>query len=125
MLLLSSALIFVAVGAVFLAFPQQYGQLLELSLPTAMARTDVRATYGGLELGLGVFLILCVVRREWTRAGLWALALATGGFAAGRIVGLAFERTISSVMAGFLALEIVVTLLAVFVLLAKKRAVGT
>jgi uncharacterized protein DUF4345 len=115
-LLFSSSLVFVGVGAGFLLIPARYAHILEISLPTAMARLDVRATYGGLELGVGIFLILCTVRRKWIRPGLWALALATGGFAAGRLVGLVAEGTISSFMLSFLVLELVVTLLAVFLL---------
>ena len=81
-----------------------------------MARTDVRATYGGLELGFGILLVLCALRREWIRPGLWALALSTGGFAIGRLTGLLVEGTINNFMLVFLVIEIVVTLLAVFVL---------
>ena len=119
-LLFASALIFIIVGAGFLVIPRPYADVLEISLPTAMARTDVRATYGGLELGFGIFLILCVVRREWIRPGLWALALATGGFATGRLIGFLAEGTISNFMLVFLALEVVVTLLAVVLLRRSK-----
>ena len=115
-LLFSCALVFIVVGAGFLLLPVQFGQVLEISLPTATARTDVRATYGGLELGLGIFLVLCALRREWIRPGLWALALSTGGFATGRLTALLFEGTISSFMLAFLVTEIVVTLIAVFLL---------
>jgi len=115
-LVFASALIFIIVGAGFLLIPRQYADVLEISLPTAMARTDVRATYGGLELGFGVFLILCVVRREWIRPGLWALALATGGFATGRLIGFVAEETINNFMLVFLALEVLVTLLALVLL---------
>lgn len=115
-LIFVSALIFVVVGAGFLFIPRQWAGILEISLPTAMARTDVRATYGGLELGFGIFLILCVVRREWIRPGLWALALTVGGFATGRLVGLVAEGTINNFMLFFLVLELAVALLAVFLL---------
>ena len=115
-LVFASALIFVVVGAGFLLIPRQLGGVLELSLPTAMARTDVRATYGGLELGFGIFLILCVVRREWIRPGLWALALTVGGFAIGRVVGFVAEGTINNFMLFFLVLELAVALLALFLL---------
>ncbi|HJZ81766.1 MAG TPA: DUF4345 domain-containing protein [Pyrinomonadaceae bacterium] len=120
-LLIGSAIIFVAVGAAFLLIPKQYAEVIEISLPTAMARTDVRATYGGLELGFGIFLILCVVRREWTRGGTWALLLATGGFATGRLFGLLFERTLHPLMLVFLLIELVVTSLGV---LALQRSEG-
>ena len=115
-LIFVSAVIFVVVGAGFLLFPKRYGDVLEISLPTAMARTDVRATYGGLELGFGIFLILCVARREWVRPGLWALALTVGGFAIGRLVGFVAEGTINNFMLFFLALELAVALLALFLL---------
>lgn len=115
-LIFASALIFVVVGAGFLLIPSQYANILEISLPTAMARTDVRATYGGLELGFGIFLILCGVRREWIRPGLWALALTVGGFATGRLVGLVAEGTINRFLLIFLVLELAVTLLAVVLL---------
>src|ERR1700754_7265 len=95
-LVLASALMFVLVGGAFLLVPRQYAGILEISLPTVMSRTDVRATYGGLELGFGIFLILCVVRREWIRPGLWALALTVGGFATGRLVGFVAEGTINN-----------------------------
>ena len=119
-LVFASALIFIVVGAGFLLIPRQYANILEISLPTAVARTDVRATYGGLELGFGIFLVLCVVRREWIRPGLWALALGTGGFATGRLVGLVAEGTINNFMLFFLMLELAVTLLAVFLLRRSK-----
>jgi uncharacterized membrane protein len=115
-LVFASALIFILVGAGFLFIPKQYAEVLEISLPTAMARTDVRATYGGLELGFGIFLVLCTVRREWIRPGLWALALTVGGFATGRIVGFVAEGTINRFMLFFLALELAVALLAVLFL---------
>jgi len=118
-LIFVSAVIFVVVGAGFLLIPKQFGDVLEISLPTAMARTDVRATYGGLELGLGIFLILCVVRSEWIRPGLWALALTVGGFAFGRVVGFVAEGTLNNFMLFFLALELAVALLALFLLRRK------
>lgn len=115
-LVFASALIFVVVGAGFLLIPKQFGDVLEISLPSAMARTDVRATYGGLELGFGIFLIVCVVRREWIRPGLWALALTVGGFATGRLIGFAAEGAINNFMLFFLVLELAVALLALFLL---------
>src|SRR3954451_15022321 len=115
-LLLASAAIFIGVGTVFLINPAPYAAVLEIAAPTAMARMDLRATYGGLELGFGIFLVICVLKRDWIRPGLVGLALATGGFACGRLVGLLAERTISGIMLTFLILEIVVTLAAMLAL---------
>jgi uncharacterized membrane protein len=120
-LIFVSAVIFIIVGAGFLLLPKQFAAVLQISLPTAMARTDVRATYGGLELGFGIFLLLCTVRREWVRAGLWALSLGVGGFAAGRLMGWVAEGSISNFMLFFLLLELAVAMLAAISL----RRVGT
>jgi hypothetical protein len=110
-LLIGSAIIFVLVGTAFLFVPQQYAAVLEISAATPLARTDLRATYGGLELGIGIFLVLCLVRRGWIEPGLWALALATGGFATGRVIGCALEGSVSPLMLGFLVVEVLVTFL--------------
>ena len=115
-LLLGSAIIFVLVGTAFLFAPRQYAAVLEISAVTPLARTDLRATYGGLELGVGIFLLLCLVRRSWIGPGLSALALATGGFATGRLIGFALERTLNPLMLGFLFIEIVVTVLSILCL---------
>jgi uncharacterized membrane protein len=120
-LVFASAVIFVVVGAGFLLVPKQCADILEISLPTSMARTDVRATYGGLELGFGIFLICCVVRHEWIRPGLWALAFTVGGFAAGRLAGFVAEGTINNFMLFFLVLELAVASLAVFLLRRPKN----
>ena len=122
-LLLASAAIFVGVGAIFLFFPANFAAVLEIGAPTAMARMDLRATYGGLELGFGIFLIICAVKRQWIRPGLWALGLATGGFATGRLVGLVAEKTMSSLMLVCLVLEILVTVLAVLIVFRRQQDV--
>lgn len=109
LLLLASAVIFIGVGAIFLFLPESFAHVLEITAPTAMARMDLRATYGGLELGFGIFLVICVVKRPWIRPGLVALALATGGFAFGRLVGLIAEGTINSLMLMCLVAEVIVT----------------
>jgi hypothetical protein len=112
-LLIGSAIIFVLVGAAFLFLPQQYAAVLEISALTPLGRTDLRATYGGLELGIGIFLIVCVGRRGWIRQGLWALALTTGGFATGRLIGFVSERSAPQLMLIFLVIEVVVTCLSI------------
>jgi hypothetical protein len=70
-----------------------------------MARTDLRATYGGFDFAIGVFLGLCVLRPEWTRPGLFALGLAAAGFAGGRLLGILIEGTATPLMVVFAAIE--------------------
>lgn len=119
-LLLLSALVFVVVGIGFLIVPARWAAITEISLPTAMARTDLRATYGGLDLAVGVFLWICARRDEWIRPGLVGLALAAAGFGGGRLVGIVAEGSAAPLMLIFLAIEAVIVIVA----LATLRRLG-
>jgi hypothetical protein len=59
------------------------------SLPSAVI--DMRATYGGFALGVGLFIGLCAMRPEWARVGLMASLLAVASIGAARVVGLAVD----------------------------------
>jgi hypothetical protein len=122
--LLFGAVVFAGIGLGFLIVPVQWAALVEISLPTAMARTDLRATYGGFDLAVGVFLGLCALRTEWIRPGLVALGLAAAGFGGGRLLGIVVEGTASPLMLAFAAIEAMTALVA-FALLRRLPRVGT
>ncbi|MGH7418236.1 MAG: DUF4345 family protein, partial [Candidatus Rokuibacteriota bacterium] len=69
----------------FTLWPLRMARLVEIPLATPTARIDFAATYGGFELGFGVFLLACARRPAWHEPGLWATAAALGGFALIRI----------------------------------------
>ena len=48
---------------------------------------ELRAFYGGMEIGLGLFLGWCVLRPDWQAAGLWLVVLANGGAGLARLAG--------------------------------------
>ena len=114
--LLFAAVVFVGVGVGFLVVPVQWASVVEIPLPTAMARTDLRATYGGFDLGVGLFLGLCALRSEWTRPGLVALGLAASGYGGGRLLGIVVEGTASPLMLVFVGLETMTAFLAFYLL---------
>jgi hypothetical protein len=58
---------------------------------SAAGLIELRAFYGGLELGLGVFLLTCAARPEWRRAGLWLTFLGNAGIGLTRIAGIAMS----------------------------------
>lgn len=122
--LLLGALILAGIGLGFLIMPVQWAAIIEISLPTAMARTDLRATYGGFDLAFGVFLGLCALRPEWIRPGLVALGLAATGFGGGRLLGILLEGTASPLMVAFAALEVVIAVVA-FALLRRLPQIGS
>ena len=68
--------------------------------PAGMARVDItasapqglvelRAVYGGCELGRGAFLLACAAKPEWREAGLWLVLLANGATGLARVLGIA------------------------------------
>ena len=79
---------FAGFGLAFTLWPLPMGRLVEIPLPTPTARIDFAATYGGFELGFGVFLLACARRSSWIAPGLWAAASALGGFALVRMLGI-------------------------------------
>jgi hypothetical protein len=44
--------------------------------------------YGGFQTGFGIFLVVCALRPAWLEPGLWAGALALGGFGTFRLLSL-------------------------------------
>ena len=79
---------FLGFGFAFTLRPDAMAALIEIALPSATARVDFAATYGGFELGFGAFLLFCARRPGWLEPGLLAATLALAGFAAIRLVGI-------------------------------------
>jgi hypothetical protein len=123
-LLSLGALLLGGFGLAFLFWPRWLGAEVALDLTAPAAATDVRAVYGGFELGIALFLGYCATRRETTRLGLLAAVLGTLGFAVGRAIGMVTEGGITHVHLTMLVFEAVTGGLAWFVYarLAPARA---
>lgn len=80
--------VFVAAGMVFLANPDRLASAIGLATQAGRSHTEIRAMYGGLQLGLGIFFLVSSVRIRWIRAALAAQSLILGFSAAGRSFGI-------------------------------------
>jgi len=116
-----AALIFAGFGLWLIIRPEALAGI-GIELTGASARTDVRATYGGFELGVAAFLCLCIARPSWNRVGLVAACLFVGGFGGGRLVGILLEGHAEPLMWGFVAIELVFTAVALWAL---RRPAGS
>ena len=65
-LVLSSA-VFAVLGGVFTILPDRMAALVDISLTSDVARTDLMATYGGFELGFAAFLAMCATQAALDR----------------------------------------------------------
>jgi hypothetical protein len=74
------------VGFAYLTAPRALAPLTGIDLSSSEAVTDFRATYGGLQLGLGAFLMWCSTRRLIEPAIVLAGVVATC-MVTGRVVG--------------------------------------
>ena len=76
-------------GLLLFADPTLLGRLVGLTFVDANAPVEIRAFYGGLELGLAGFFVLASRRAVWLEPALVAFALAFGAAGAARLAGIA------------------------------------
>ena len=99
---------FIGFGLAYAIRPARMARLTDLTLASATARADFIATYGGFQIGFGVFLIACAWNDRWAEPGLWAMLAALTGFASLRalIAALHGGRVARTVWLG-LGLELI------------------
>lgn len=91
-------------GLFAFAAPDRAAEILEFALSSPEGRGEIRATYGGLILGLGVALLVALWR-PGTRGSLVLLAIVFGALSLGRLGSLVLDG-FSAYTAGVAALEI-------------------
>lgn len=120
--LILSALMYGGFGAAYLARPRAMAKLTHFELPSPTAVTEIRAFYGGMELGLAVLLVVCAIRPDWAGAGLLALALLSGGTVVARLIGFAVDGSATAFLWKVLAAEVLVAALGVVGLIVLRRS---
>jgi hypothetical protein len=81
-------LVLAGLGLLYFIRPHEMSNLSGMLLLAPAAATDVRAYYGGLQLGLAAFLGLALLRSDLTHAALTLLVLLYSAMALARIGGL-------------------------------------
>ena len=84
--------------------------------------TDVRATYGGLQLGFGAFLLWAAADASRIRFALVLVALSVGAVATSRLTGLLLDGSANAFHLLALPTEIALTALAVLALFRARSA---
>ena len=83
---------FIGFGAAYALRPDRMAALTDLTLTSPTAHADFVATYGGFQIGFGLFLLACAREVTWHAPGLWAAVAALGGFASFRALAMLLHR---------------------------------
>jgi hypothetical protein len=101
-----SVLAWAGFGAWLYVFPERLDGV-GLAPDGGLGRTEVRAFYGGLELGIAAFLGWCLAAASRTRVGLMAATMVVGCTGLGRLSGIALEGfETTPLMWTFVAIEL-------------------
>ncbi len=80
-----SGIAFAGYGLACWASPELPAELAGLAIGSGDAYAEMGAMYGGLQIGVGLFCILCALRTDMYRAGLTLLVLGIGGLGVARL----------------------------------------
>ena len=105
---------FILAGVSYLFAPALLAGLAEITVDTGASRTDVRATYGGFQIGAGLFMWWCASVPQRTTVALMSLGILTGGVGACRLIGLLLDGGLLYFNLVGLAFEIPVAALALW-----------
>lgn len=83
-----NAIVFAGLGLAGLFAPEAVMAGVGVELTANSSLVDLRATYGGAMLGIALFLASCMGGTQ-VRTGVAAVFWVTGGFLAGRLIGMA------------------------------------
>lgn len=122
-LALSAAFVVLSGVACILA-PASFAQQAGLSV-TPGALTEVRAFYGGLQVGIGCFLFWCLRGEEATFAGLVLVAVAVGGAGLARTFGILVDREPTAFHLTNLAIEAITVAVVAIALSTHRRVAQT
>jgi hypothetical protein len=99
-----TAAAFTGFGIWLLSRPQELSRV-DVQVPSPAARAEIRAFYGGLEIGMGLFFAAAAARPAWHRPALAAQTLALGGAALARVVSMRIDPPVGPLVRLLTVLE--------------------
>ena len=117
-LLLGGGTVFL-LGAGSLVAPQAMVKPFGILLSAPPALSEIRASHGGMHLGVGSFMLAAVFVASLRRAGLLLLLLYMAGLAVGRLVSVALDGAPTPLIWGLLGAELILATLAAVALAVK------
>jgi hypothetical protein len=110
LLVWATGIFFVLYGTVFLIAPSEMAIFVTGNSPqTASGIIDLRATYGGLSISMGVVLLILASSTENLRLALLCTAIVLLTMAGGRVLGMFLDGSPNLIMYVYLVAELVVS----------------
>jgi len=106
------AAIFAMFGVIYAVSPRLLAELAGLQA-NASGLTDIRATYGGFQIGFAIYLTGLGLIRNNHRSALLAIILVVGCVGICRLLGVVWEQSFSGFNTSGLVFEFVITAIAV------------
>ena len=98
-------------GMLFLLHPDALRDRAGISPDTPSALAEIRSTYGGLHVGIALFLLTCAALKDRRRVGLLFCGLAFAGAGIARVAGILEFRAEEADQIVTAALEIVFSII--------------
>jgi hypothetical protein len=119
--LITAAAGFTGFGIACLVSPKKALDRVDVRPRSSRGTTELRAMYGGLEVGLGAFFAVAAAKPEWTRPALMAQTLGLGALAGSRLAGIISEHPRGKLMKALFAAESASAALAAVALTTKRE----
>jgi hypothetical protein len=111
-----SGAVFLFFGLAFLIAPEYFGSMVDMEFSKPNALIDIRATYGGMLLGIAVWFFYCG-KTNRVSEGLFSSFLMVSGLLLGRITGTIISGSPNKVTVFFLISEVFISaILLIFII---------
>lgn len=112
---------FIAFGLTGLLMPEMLVGAVGIDLTAEQSRTEIRAMYGGMQVGIGIFLLFSALNPLWLRPGLALVILSCTGLASARLFGIQIEGAAFPWMLPIAILELGITALCLWAWVAVRN----
>ncbi len=109
-----TAAFFLIYGCMFALLPTTLADWVTGAAPTTSSGLiDMRATYGGMSIAVGIIMLLLASKHTTLRLGLLSVAIVLLGMASARALGIIADGSPNNLMYVYLAAEIVPSIVAI------------
>jgi hypothetical protein len=115
-LLIFNGVLYIALAAWCTILPMKTSSAIGFGLPNNSAKSEYLVVYGGLELAMGAFFLLCAFKANMLEAGLWFSLLTYGCLMVYRWSTIFALKDLSTFIYTMVAVETVMTALSAWLL---------